>query len=156
MSSDPDRERLIEEFGRRSIEKFASVNPNGYVKHMDVTAGLDADFAQVWIDFIYGYLYSRNVIDEKMREIALIAELIALGDTEPPQNMMNHIRSAIRAGAKPEEVLEVMLQSCIRCGMPKAYAAIFIFAKVVEEDGLELPASNKKRHQHLWPPGQEG
>jgi alkylhydroperoxidase/carboxymuconolactone decarboxylase family protein YurZ len=51
------------------------------------------------------------------------------------QQIANHIRSAMRAGATEAEVLEVILQSAIYGGMPRAVAAMKSFRALMNDLG---------------------
>jgi alkylhydroperoxidase/carboxymuconolactone decarboxylase family protein YurZ len=45
------------------------------------------------------------------------------------------MRGALRSGATPREVLEVIIQSCINFGMPPMLHALKAFVKIMAEDG---------------------
>jgi hypothetical protein len=45
------------------------------------------------------------------------------------------MRGSMRAGAKPREVLEVILQSCQNFGMPTMLRGLGVFVKIMSEDG---------------------
>jgi alkylhydroperoxidase/carboxymuconolactone decarboxylase family protein YurZ len=45
------------------------------------------------------------------------------------------MRGAMRNGASPKEVLEVVLQTCVNFGMPSMLHALEMFVQIMHEDG---------------------
>ena len=50
-------------------------------------------------------------------------------------NLRGHIKTALRYGATPHEVMEVMLQTSVNFGMPKALYALDVFVQIMEAAG---------------------
>jgi 4-carboxymuconolactone decarboxylase len=61
-----------------------------------------------------------------------------------PDELRLHLRGALRNGATREEIVEVLLQTAIYCGIPAANAAFRearqIFAEIDREQTTELHA----------------
>lgn len=145
------KQRLIDEYGAKGVETGTRLQSGFFVDHMAFFASLDADYTQAWVDWVYEYMYNRGILDDRTRVLCIIAECTVLDEQ---YNLPNHIRTALRVGARPEEILEVILQACVYAGMPRMTKALKLFNQVMEEDGLldQLPARDRKRHEHLWPP----
>ncbi len=50
-------------------------------------------------------------------------------------NLRGPIKTALRCGATPREVAEVMLQTSVNVGTPKALYGLDLFVQIMEEDG---------------------
>jgi 4-carboxymuconolactone decarboxylase len=76
------------------------------------------DFAKYVVEFPFGDVYSRPGIDLKMREIAAVAALAALGYATP--QLKFHIGAALNAGCSREEIVEILMQTVVYAGFPAA------------------------------------
>jgi len=88
-------ERLRElagEQGERVIEGLKDVAP---------------DLARYVVEFGYGDVYSRGVLDVKQRQLVAIAALTALGGAEP--QLEYHIGIALNAGVGRAEIVEAII-----------------------------------------------
>ena len=89
-----------------------------------------------WItDFAYGQVVSRPQLELKTRELATVAALTALGNAGP--QLRAHIKGALNAGAKPEEVLEVVMQMAVYAGFPAALNGVTAVKDVFTERGIK-------------------
>jgi 4-carboxymuconolactone decarboxylase len=88
-------ERLRElagEQGERVVEGLKDVAP---------------DLARYVVEFGYGDVYSRGVLDLKQRQLVAIAALTALGGAEP--QLEYHIRIALNVGVSRAEIVEAII-----------------------------------------------
>lgn len=85
-------------------------------------AELAPDFARMAVEFSFGDLYARDVLDLKNREIVAIASLAVLSDTGP--HLRNHVRAAIRLGVSKPEIIEILMQTAIYAGFPASLNAL--------------------------------
>lgn len=76
---------------------------------------LDPELRRVMEDVIYGGFYTRDVLDQKTRELCAVAALTVLGRT--PQ-LRTHMIAALGAGATRAEVQEVVIQMAVYAGFP--------------------------------------
>jgi 4-carboxymuconolactone decarboxylase len=81
-------------------------------------AEIAPDFARMTIEFPFGDLYFRDVLDLRTREIAAIAALAAVGNAAPQLRV--HVAAALNLGVSREEVVEILMQTAIYCGFPVA------------------------------------
>jgi 4-carboxymuconolactone decarboxylase len=88
-----------------------------------------------WIvEFAYGDVVSRPELDLRTRELATVAALTALGNAAP--QLKAHIKGALNAGAKPQEVVEVVMQMAVYAGFPASLNGISAVREVFVERGL--------------------
>lgn len=80
------------------------------------------DFARMAVEFPFGDLYARDVLDLRSREIAAIASLATRGDAVAP--LRNHVAAALNLGLGKAELVEVLMQTAIYAGFPSALAAL--------------------------------
>lgn len=88
------------------------------------------DFEDKMISFGFGQIYSRPNLDLKTREIVTITALITQGAFE---QLDFHIKAALKAGLKPEEILEIILQCAAYVGFPKACSALAIAGGILKK-----------------------
>ncbi|MEW6555145.1 MAG: carboxymuconolactone decarboxylase family protein [Actinomycetota bacterium] len=80
------------------------------------------------VGFVFGDVLSRPVLDLKMRELATVAVLTALGTARPQLRL--HINGALNAGWTREEVHEIILQQAVYAGFPAALNGVAIAREV--------------------------
>ncbi|MEV7694347.1 4-carboxymuconolactone decarboxylase [Microbacterium sp. NPDC089189] len=95
------------------------------------TVPLTADFQDLITRYAWGDIWSRPGLARRDRSIAVLTALIALGHHE---ELAMHLRAAVRNGLTQDEIVEVILQSAIYCGVPAANTAFRIAKDVFAED----------------------
>ncbi len=90
--------------------------------------------ARYLIEFSFGDIYSRPGLDPRMREIAAIAALTALGSAQPQLRM--HIYGALNVGCTREEIIETIIEMAVHAGFPAALNGIAVAKEVFAERGL--------------------
>ena len=93
-------------------------------------SGISAEFARVNVEFPYGELYTRNILDDRVRELCTVAALTVQGFSTPQLKL--HIEAAINCGATKEEVVEIITQMIAYCGFPAATNALLAANDVFE------------------------
>ncbi|HYD37904.1 MAG TPA: carboxymuconolactone decarboxylase family protein [Allosphingosinicella sp.] len=114
MNSDDERYR-------RGVEILQRLSGNGVEQVANKVAELAPDFARMTIEFPFGDLYARDVLDLRTREVAAVSALAALGRL--PQ-LRVHVAAALNVGCRAEEVVEVLMQTAIYAGFPSALNAL--------------------------------
>ena len=98
------------------------------------------EFAKVLVEFPFGELYSRDILDDKTRELITISALTVLGYALPELNL--HVKAALNCGATKLEVMEVITQMIAYCGFPAAINALMTaketFDKIDETSDSKL------------------
>jgi 4-carboxymuconolactone decarboxylase len=88
------------------------------------------DFADWIIDFAYGDVLSRPGLDRHTRQLATIAALTAVGNAQ--SQLRVHIAGALNVGCRPQEIIEVILQTAVFAGFPAAINALNVTREVFE------------------------
>ncbi len=95
----------------------------------DVTA----DFQELITRYAWGGIWTRPGLDRRMRSAVTLTALVAHGHWA---ELELHLRAALRNGLSKEEIVEILLQTAIYCGVPAANSAFRVAKKVLAE---ELP-----------------
>jgi alkylhydroperoxidase/carboxymuconolactone decarboxylase family protein YurZ len=131
-AGDPRRERLMARHDWRGISTGLRLRPKHHLNMLSYLHSLDEEFADLWIDFTYRGMYSRGILDDKTRILCIVGNCVSVGETI---QIRSHMRGALRAGATPREVLEVLLQSSALFGMPGLMRSLVIFVKMIADEG---------------------
>ena len=107
------------------------IDGNGGQQVVEALQGIAPDFGKYLIEFPFGDIYSRNGVDLKTREIAVIAALAALGNARPQLKI--HLRACLNVGCSRTEITEILMQMAVYAGFPAALNAIFAAKEVFEE-----------------------
>jgi alkylhydroperoxidase/carboxymuconolactone decarboxylase family protein YurZ len=130
--ADPRFERMIERYGWLAAGRGLRLRPRHHLNVLSWLDAVDADFAGRWVRFCYQGMYGRDVLDPRTRLLCVVGNCLAIGETTQSRG---HMRGAMRAGAKPREVMEVILMTCVNFGMPPALHALEGFVQIMSEDG---------------------
>jgi 4-carboxymuconolactone decarboxylase len=101
-----------------------------YVDRALTGPDLTGDFQNLITRYAWGEIWARPGLDRRMRSAITLTALIAGGHHE---ELAAHLRGARRNGLTRDEIVEVLLQSAIYCGVPAANAAFRVAARVLEE-----------------------
>ena len=83
---------------------------------------ISSEFAKVNVEFPFGELHPREVLDDKTRELCAVTALTVLGHALPELRV--HVKAALNCGASREEIVEVVTQMIAYCGFPAATNAL--------------------------------
>ena len=102
--------------------------------HVDQAAGRTTDFTRDFQDLVtryaWGEIWARPGLDRRTRSCITLTALVALGRGD---ELVMHVRAAIRNGLTADEIKEVLLQTAIYCGVPAANAAFAIAQRVLDD-----------------------
>jgi 4-carboxymuconolactone decarboxylase len=93
----------------------------------DVTA----DFQELITRYAWGGIWTRPGLDRRMRSAVTLTALVAHGHWA---ELELHLRAALRNGLSKEEIVEILLQTAIYCGVPAANSAFRVAKNVLAED----------------------
>jgi 4-carboxymuconolactone decarboxylase len=99
---------------------------------------ISEEFARVNVEFPYGELYTRTVLDDRVRELCTVAALTVQGFSSPQLKL--HIEAAINCGVTRDEIIEIITQMIAYAGFPAATNALMA-AKDVFDDINQQPES---------------
>ena len=85
------------------------------------------------IEIGWGEIWASPGLEKRDRSLINIAMLTALNRST---ELDNHLRGALNNGVTPDEIVEVILQTAVYCGMPAAIDSMRKVKAVFEERGL--------------------
>jgi 4-carboxymuconolactone decarboxylase len=106
---------------RRGISVLRALSGESIEQVTNKVAEIAPDFARMTIEFPFGDLYSRGILDLKTREAAAISSLAALGRI--PQ-LRVHVTAALNLGMSRTQIVELLMQVSIYAGFPPALNAL--------------------------------
>ena len=116
---------------QRGWQRLREVDGEAGERVVASLADIAPDFATYLVEFPFGDIYSRPGLDLKLREIAVVAALTALGNAAPQLKV--HIHGALNVGCSRQEVVEVMMQMAVYAGFPAALNGLFAPKEVFAE-----------------------
>jgi len=94
------------------------------------------DLARYLIEYSFGEIYAREILDNRTKEQAVVAALTAMGTAAPQLNV--HIHAALHVGCTPEEIREIIIQMSVYAGFPATLNAMGTLMEVLKETGQTL------------------
>lgn len=82
------------------------------------------------VEWEFSDAFRRPGLDLRTRELAIIAACAALGAIGHPTIRM-HVPAALRAGATPEEIAEVLVQVGFAAGLPASLGALQVAVEAI-------------------------
>ncbi|AUL16957.1 carboxymuconolactone decarboxylase family protein [Bordetella bronchiseptica] len=125
---------LRPEFQTEQFQKGLAVRRavvgDAYVdKSLNSADDLTASLQKLVTEYCWGEVWTRPGLERKTRSFLNLAMLIALNR---PNELRLHLRGAINNGVTKEEIVEVVLQAAIYCGVPAGLDAMKAVREVVE------------------------
>ena len=90
-----------------------------------------AEFQEMVTRYAWGHIWTRQGLDRRMRSAVTITALVAHGHWP---ELELHLRGALRNGLTRAEIVEVLLQTAIYCGVPAANSAFGVARRVLAEE----------------------
>ena len=100
---------------RRGLDLLNTLDREQGARILAALQDIAPDFARYLIEFPFGDVYSRPGLDLKTRELATVAALTAMANAAPQLKI--HVHGAMNVGASRQEILEVIIQMAILCGV---------------------------------------
>ncbi len=104
--------------------------------HVDRAGAGVTDVTRDFQDFItryaWGGVWTRPGLSRRDRSIAVLTALVAGRHFD---ELEFHLRAALRNGLSEPEIVEVLLQSAVYCGVPAANSAFAVARRVLGEAG---------------------
>lgn len=89
-----------------------------------------ADFQKLITRYAWNEIWTRPGLERRMRSAVTLTALVAHGHWE---EFELHVRAARRNGLTRDEIVEIILQTAIYCGVPAANSAFRIAQRVLAE-----------------------
>jgi len=106
------------EIGKRVISSMSEISP---------------DMADYIVEFGFGEIYSREGLPVNIKEIVVVAGLVALGKE---RQLKVHLSAALNTGVTKKEIIEVIILLSIYAGFPAALNALIVAKEVFSERGI--------------------
>lgn len=116
------------------FEKLSEVDGEQGNKVVQSLKDIAPDLGKFIIEFAFGDIYTRPVLDLKQRECITLSSLASLGGTE--NQLRVHINGALNVGVTPEEVAEVFIQCIPYVGFPRVLNAVAVAKEVFKDRGI--------------------
>ena len=104
-------------------------------EHVDASIAraddITAEFQEMITRYAWGGIWTRPGLDRRMRSAITLTALVAHGHLA---ELELHLRAALRNGLTREEIVEVLLQTAIYCGVPAANSAFGVAKRVLNEE----------------------
>ena len=119
----------------RGLEKLKEVDGRAGEAVIESLKDIAPDFARLIIEFPFGDIYSRPGLDLKVRELAVVAALTAMGNASPQLKV--HIHGARNVGCSRQEIVEVIMQMAVYAGFPAALNGLFAAKEVFSREATK-------------------
>ena len=96
----------------------------------DFPTDAERAFHRLRVEYLWGSVWSRPVLDDQSRFTCALGALAALGHE---RQLAVHVRGALRSGLSREQVVEVLLHTAFYAGFPVAGRAIDVANGVFSE-----------------------
>ena len=90
-----------------------------------------AEFQELITRYAWGAIWTRPGLDRRMRSAVTLTALVAHGHLA---ELELHLSAALRNGLTRDEIVEVLLQSAVYCGVPAANSAFAVARRVLAEE----------------------
>ena len=100
--------------------------------NMKAADDFNRPFQEFITEYCWGAVWGRPGLPKKTRSMLNLAMLTALAK---PQELKIHIKGALTNGATKDEIMEVLLQTAVYCGVPAAVDAFRTAREAFKEAG---------------------
>jgi 4-carboxymuconolactone decarboxylase len=121
----------MDERYERGRERFLEIHDE---KALATVEGL-GDLGRQIVSFVYGDLYTKPALSDRDRELGAVVALTALGrSSQLPQ----HLRAALKAGLREDELREAIMLTASIAGFPPAMNATATLKSVLAEQRRDV------------------
>ncbi len=95
-------------------------------------------------EYCWGYGWSRPGLPKKTRSMLNLAMFVALGK---PHELRVHVRGALTNGVTKKEIVEILIQGTIYCGIPAGVDAYRNAREAIEAWEKDKRAKRRKKRK---------
>ena len=101
-------------------------------EHVDRASAneVTAEFQELITRYAWGGIWTRPGLSRRDRSIGVLTALVAGRHFD---ELEFHLRAALRNGLTKEEIVEVLLQTAVYCGVPAANSAFAVASRVLAD-----------------------
>jgi 4-carboxymuconolactone decarboxylase len=115
---------------RRGWERLMEVDAEGGAQVIESLQGVAPDLGRYVVEFAFGDIYSRPILDLRQRQLVTIAALTTMGGAERQLDV--HVNAGLNVGLTAREIVEAMLHCVPYTGFPRVLNAVFVAKRVFE------------------------
>lgn len=116
------------------LEKLSKVDGQGGENVIQSLRTIAPDLGKFIIEFAFGDIYTRPVLDLKQRERITLSSLASIGGTE--NQLRVHINGALNVGVTPKEITEIFIHCVPYVGFPRVLNAAAVAKEIFKERGI--------------------
>lgn len=116
---------------KQGWEKLKEIDGDAGEKVINGLKDISPELGKFIIEYAFGDIYTRDGLDLKSKEIAVVASLTAMGTAQPQLKV--HINGALNTGSTINEVKEVILQMAVYSGFPSCINGMNALKEVLKE-----------------------
>jgi 4-carboxymuconolactone decarboxylase len=120
---------------RRGWKRLMEVDAAGGERVIQSLGDVAPDLGRYVVEFAFGEIYQRPVLDLRQRQLITISALTTLGGAEPQLEV--HVNAALNVGLTAREVVEAILHCIPYTGFPRVLNAIFVAKRVFAERNVD-------------------
>jgi 4-carboxymuconolactone decarboxylase len=120
-------------FGR-GWERLMEVDAEGGERVIESLRDVAPDLGKYVVEFAYGEIYQRPVLDLRQRQLVTISALTTLGGAEAQLEF--HVNAGLNVGLTAREVIEAILHCIPYVGFPRVLNAVLVAKRVFEKRGV--------------------
>ncbi|WP_260141720.1 carboxymuconolactone decarboxylase family protein [Elizabethkingia anophelis] len=124
-------ENMPSERFKKGWEKLKEIDGETGEKVIENLKDISPDLGVYIIEYAFGDIYSRDGLDLKSKEIAVVAALTAMANARPQLKV--HLNGALNTGSSVSEIKEVILQMSVYSGFPGSINAMNALREVLTE-----------------------
>jgi 4-carboxymuconolactone decarboxylase len=134
--SPPDHPNLSKTFISGTINRRRVLGDAWVDKAQSSATAFNAEFQNFITRYAWQEIWGRPLLGDKTRRLMVLSSLIALAAWE---EFEMHVRAAMQGPLEGQlsvdEIKEVIMQSAIYCGLPKANHAFKLAGAILKEQG---------------------
>ena len=115
----------------RGLQKLQEIDGEAGERVLKSLEDIFPDLGRLIIEYSFGDIYTREGLDLKSKEIAVVAALTAMGTAYPQLKV--HLNGALYVGCTINEVKEVILQMAAYAGFPCCLNAMTTLKEVLKD-----------------------
>jgi 4-carboxymuconolactone decarboxylase len=119
---------------RRGWDRLREVDAEGGERVIENLRDVAPDLGRYVVEFAYGEIYQRPVLDLRQRQLVTISALTTLGGAEAQLEF--HVNAGLNVGLTSREVVEAILHCIPYVGFPRVLNAVLVAKRVFEERGV--------------------
>jgi 4-carboxymuconolactone decarboxylase len=116
---------------RRGWERLREVDAEVGEQVIESLRDVAPDLGRYVVEFAFGDIYMRPVLDLRQRQLVTVSALTTLGGAEPQLEV--HVNAGLNVGLTAREIVEAMLHCIPYTGFPRVLNAISVAKRVFEE-----------------------